>query len=445
MKRISRSGFWLHLTLATWLVIVSAPCSAFGVLKLNLSYLPDSWLNGQPWHEIITEEGLNAALVKDAALIRRTGKPISFSPSAVGIIRAENAATDSTNIWDASVHFDDERFVEASSALIALKGVVVEEARKGNYDSAQRYLGFALHTLQDFYAHSTWVERNGSKINAALGNEKIINPPVGQNTCNSNSIDASIPLTTGYFWVLQLGGNSSYSTKIGNPPAEKCIHGSGKFKNDSNLGDIKLGAGINKDNENRTGFYLAKKAAVDATSAFVAEIITSLAGNDDAICGFLDQADSDACRRTYITKFSCNQLAITNPNWVYEYELLAEGTVSAPDVLSGFDIRVAEASLWDYYVNVLKQNPLGSTDRPIPLSCPQGFSGGAYFNSPINSPYHDSECKPLANAGTGIHGWKAQFSHFGKYAGGTRQHMVGMFDTSPSRNLITSRRVTCPN
>jgi len=55
-------------------------------------------------------------------------------------------------------HFDDEKIVEGLERIAVLKDQIVERARTGRYVEARKKLGAALHTMQDFYSHTNWVE-----------------------------------------------------------------------------------------------------------------------------------------------------------------------------------------------------------------------------------------------------------------------------------------------
>lgn len=54
--------------------------------------------------------------------------------------------------------------------------------------NAQELLGQLLHTLQDFYAHSNWIEMNKTDINELIGTSETIGKVAGPNqaTCTSN-------------------------------------------------------------------------------------------------------------------------------------------------------------------------------------------------------------------------------------------------------------------
>jgi hypothetical protein len=65
-------------------------------------------------------------------------------------------------------HFDGENFDGGQARLINLKKQALAAVKANDGSSARTYIGGALHTLQDFYAHSNWVE-----IAYATGNVDI--------------------------------------------------------------------------------------------------------------------------------------------------------------------------------------------------------------------------------------------------------------------------------
>ena len=83
--------------------------------------------------------------------------------------------------YDHSKHFDWEKFREGSDLLFKnqtkIKAILdpVTDANKSQHEGerARQLLGNTLHTLQDFYAHSNWVELGKSKFNEDLGREVI--------------------------------------------------------------------------------------------------------------------------------------------------------------------------------------------------------------------------------------------------------------------------------
>jgi hypothetical protein len=69
-----------------------------------------------------------------------------------------------------AAHFDGERFEEGQQRLMDLRRDTIAALRLGNTNKAREALGSLLHTLQDFYAHSNWVELLNDKIHPEIGN-----------------------------------------------------------------------------------------------------------------------------------------------------------------------------------------------------------------------------------------------------------------------------------
>jgi hypothetical protein len=68
--------------------------------------------------------------------------------------------------------------------------LVIEDASNPNkdLDQARGRIGDLLHTLQDFYSHSNWIEMGRTEINDRIGLQNEIGQIAGINqaTCSSN-------------------------------------------------------------------------------------------------------------------------------------------------------------------------------------------------------------------------------------------------------------------
>ncbi|RMD98729.1 MAG: hypothetical protein D6812_12940 [Deltaproteobacteria bacterium] len=102
------------------------------------------WIVGQTVHQDITREALEG-LVSDATLQR---------------IVTANAQTDIEEQDLHAAHFDSESFEAGGARLRELLEETVRKAAGRDEVGATSAFGRALHTLQDFYAHSTWVGRH---------------------------------------------------------------------------------------------------------------------------------------------------------------------------------------------------------------------------------------------------------------------------------------------
>ncbi|MCL2310094.1 MAG: hypothetical protein FWC42_07445 [Proteobacteria bacterium] len=155
---------------------------------------------------------------------------------------------------DPNWHCDDERLSGCSNTVKSQTDNSINDIKKASYDTAREKIGRVTHTLQDFYAHSNWVETRGSTVNPEMGYGNLSNLALlGDRTCNPSTVPGwagseiaclymqsenilvpSNKLTSGYFVA-----NSS-----GTVPTGKCSHGGSL---DGGLLGPDLRDGINKD------------------------------------------------------------------------------------------------------------------------------------------------------------------------------------------------------
>lgn len=217
-------------------------------------------------HEDISAEALRATTRSV------DGEDLRFTDKAILEIRRANRQTDlSSDFFRAFKHFDSESFAAASAHLTQLKEQVIASITAASPDGekARAALGTALHTVQDFYAHSNWIEIGRSGVNSALGRSAMGNPAATDAFCPATPERlGGIGLTsetTGYYVGL-LG--------CGPVAAGKCYHG-GPGGCD----------GINKDKPGRTNHEAARGRAYDATIDYIDQILNAsgVAGNAKAI------------------------------------------------------------------------------------------------------------------------------------------------------------------
>jgi von Willebrand factor A domain-containing protein 7 len=243
-----RASAWLTLT------ILAALMSA-----TNSAFMPAI-------HEDISAEALRAT--------SRTidGEDLRFSDKAILEIRRANRQTDlSSDFFRSYKHFDSETFAQASGHLTQLRDQIISAITASSPDGerGRALLGTALHTVQDFYAHSNWVEIGRSGVNSALGRSPLANPAATDAFCPASPQRlGGIGLTsetTGYYVGL-LG--------CGPVAAGKCYHG-GPGGCD----------GINKDEPGRPNHGAARSTAQQATRDYINQILdaSGVAGNAKAI------------------------------------------------------------------------------------------------------------------------------------------------------------------
>ena len=213
----------------------------------------------------------------------------------------------------AAAHFDGEQIIPAQERLVFLRGLMVGEIGNGRHDEARLLLGRMLHSLQDFYSHSNWIEMGQTTPNSAIGvageNLGNVAPPdmptcsdcpvrdklnffqklalkavfdeIAENVydCRDNileSINTAGILTTGYY-----GGDLDANGDRISKPCGKCGHGGVA----DSTSDVKAKGGINKDSLSTffTGHphlhVQAATMATDATVQFLQSVRTEI--NDD--------------------------------------------------------------------------------------------------------------------------------------------------------------------
>lgn len=101
-----------------------------------------------------------------------------------------NALVDETDEHNAPSHFDGESFEDGQARLIDLRKKAKASLKTGDGFAARQYVGQALHTVQDFYSHTNWIEMGNTDVNRdALGLETGANviprPPQTLATCRN--------------------------------------------------------------------------------------------------------------------------------------------------------------------------------------------------------------------------------------------------------------------
>jgi hypothetical protein len=154
-----------------------------------------------------------------------------------------NAGVDLSNLFFVpSYHFDDEEFAAGQNLLVQAVDRIKDALNKHDTKAARRELGRALHTLQDFYSHTNWLELGNTSPNSVLGkkgqtirnaaskNERTCNDCTVCVNCTNNLITQR--LTSGWFGLISP-----------DKPNGKCSHG-GTFDRTARRSPI---GGINKD------------------------------------------------------------------------------------------------------------------------------------------------------------------------------------------------------
>ncbi len=243
---ITQSGLW---------------CSVIEFLETNRKYV-----NQKRTDELAS---VDTARLLEGRVSRRLFRLVKSSKFKDAVKEIEYANADVDNHFKkeskiAAAHFDGEQFREGSLRLICLKKQVISLIKNAGdneveYIKARKEAGRLLHTLQDFYSHSNWIEAGNNDPLSILGDKIISDNEIagadektcrdctsagkrhiiglGDDDCNNNLLNTK-KLTSGYY------GGQDVAKPVG---VGKCSHGG--FLDKSRKLDSK--GGINKDSSLR--------------------------------------------------------------------------------------------------------------------------------------------------------------------------------------------------
>src|SRR4051812_33904693 len=115
-------------------------------------------------HQSLTEDSVTA-LDKEFFSVSKLTKTMT---KALKQITDANAAVDD-NQTASAWHFDGENFAGGQARIVDLYNRTISDTKAKNAEAARTDLGGALHTLQDFYAHSNWVDLGNAGTNTDVG------------------------------------------------------------------------------------------------------------------------------------------------------------------------------------------------------------------------------------------------------------------------------------
>lgn len=107
-------------------------------------------------HAEITEKAIDRILFVDFKISQKT----DAIEAAIKQLAERAGSPDEYHPRQTYWHCDAENFVGCHGTIIEGRMATSSEALADRYDMARSYLGPVLHPLQDFYAHSNWVELN---------------------------------------------------------------------------------------------------------------------------------------------------------------------------------------------------------------------------------------------------------------------------------------------
>lgn len=254
------------------LAVLLVLAAAGGVLREAEAFKPTAEFG----HVGIVRDGLGRISVPSSDGV----STYRFSERAILQVRDATAGVDEivSDRWELSVpaaHCDDELLPECTQRIIDIKNTVINVLRASPPDGseARRQIGRALHTLQDFFSHSNWI--NISAGDPGLGNNVISRLSPTADTCVRGVSSLGSGTLAGFGLTNTTTG---YFSLVLAPPEGKCNHG------------LLLDPGIHKDEPARTGHAAARAAAVNATESLIRQVLQApgIAGNDAAVRAFLD-------------------------------------------------------------------------------------------------------------------------------------------------------------
>ncbi|XP_066437705.1 von Willebrand factor A domain-containing protein 7 isoform X2 [Eleutherodactylus coqui] len=240
-------NFWSKFLSLTWGSSTHQDLTEEAVLNITLRILLDNKHPTRP--PLRWEDFEGKTLTADAILEAYYGDEVSLRPfrAAMRQIVSANANMDFLNGTrnDPLRHFDSERVRQGNSLLLQAREDLLWSMRAKEYEGARELLGQILHSLQDFYSHTNWVELGNTDVHpdlATSGRDIDSIAEVSDQTCTDctdvscqNNMAAAIQkrrlLTSGYYGVSPV------------KPRGKCSHG-GPF-DDSRERSAR--GGINKD------------------------------------------------------------------------------------------------------------------------------------------------------------------------------------------------------
>jgi hypothetical protein len=184
------------------LALATGTSLAFFPTNLRTTIVP---LGGHS-HERITTDALEAL---DSELFGVQSPSGSMRAANESIVDGNTHVDDDQS--HSALHFDGENFVAGQGRILGLKEAVIASIQGNDAQGAREELGQALHSIQDFYAHSNWTNNNGG-TNPDLG----VDGHQLQNTLGTNDpAEVNGVLTTGLTSGYYHGEDRVPATRIG--------------------------------------------------------------------------------------------------------------------------------------------------------------------------------------------------------------------------------------
>jgi hypothetical protein len=144
-------------------------CSLFAFIDPTTAFFPTAWRQTHFGNNGVSHEEQTAQAFERLAELYWPKRNLTRSMSDARVAIA-SANADVDRDWDHSAfHCDGENFDGAQARLTELKNETIFYLQAGKAYEAQKALGSALHTLQDFYSHSNWIEMGNTEPHPDFG------------------------------------------------------------------------------------------------------------------------------------------------------------------------------------------------------------------------------------------------------------------------------------
>ncbi len=250
------------------------------------------------------------------------GMVFQWDDLALQHIASENRKVDdiidgSAALFSPERHFTNEDVSAASERIIELRRRIIQTARTtGALPSGQRPgsrviredLGKALHTIQDYYSHGTWVELGNTDIDRRLGVSVIPRVAATVAPCPSNpnviTAGAGGGLSTSYF--VGFGTRETFGCDLDQLPANKCFHGNYRPTCMGINKDLSAHDAASEGVAQNPLHGAARALAAEATREFVQGIVDELENDYDALRQFFNVRSSFVAVVDYTTSMSAS-------------------------------------------------------------------------------------------------------------------------------------------
>ncbi len=317
-------------------------------------------------HRAITAEALKTFLFSATAIaeVQNANECVDTGPSIYSADDKDdlpcqpNLASIDQQLGAPEDHFDDEQFLVGIAQVRAKKTQILMMINQGRYTQARKLLGAATHGIQDFYAHSNWVELGNQSIFTGLESGTV---PMSFNPAGNND-KGPIRLAGEGEDVCQFKVEQQYDRVTGGIAATKTVSPeflpkaakggnvltSGFFfaQIPYNAAKCRHGAifdGINKDTpttlHGKEFHTIARRLAKEHTIAFVKDILSQLNGDEKAIKGLtkaITRVEANRVNSTGLTVKQGDQYRFTTSAtppivWGRESVFLGKPLTSGPE------------------------------------------------------------------------------------------------------------------